>query len=108
MTLTTKHRTEIYHGLTPVIGEEATEAMLAHFPAREADEPITREYLDARFAEQDRRIDARFVQIDLRFAELDRSIEERFHRHTIRMGSLLVSTMVVAIAVATYLTSLVS
>jgi hypothetical protein len=34
-----------------VAGDEATEAMLAHFPATENDEPITKEFLRAELAE---------------------------------------------------------
>jgi hypothetical protein len=41
----------LFKGLEPVAGEEATEAMLAHFPSTEKDEPITKQFLRAELAE---------------------------------------------------------
>jgi len=49
--LAEKHRSSIYQHLSPIVGEEAAEALLAQFPSRDVDEPITRAYLDQRFAE---------------------------------------------------------
>jgi hypothetical protein len=37
-----KYRSSIYRKLVPVLGEEETEAMLAHFPARDVEEPVTK------------------------------------------------------------------
>lgn len=52
MTLSEKARSEIYTGLTPIVGEEATSQMLSCFPARAMDEPITREFLRAELLSQ--------------------------------------------------------
>lgn len=38
-----KLRRSIFRKLSPIIGEEETAAVLAHFPAREVEEPATRE-----------------------------------------------------------------
>ena len=51
MALSQKNRSSIYQGLTPIIGEEAAEAMLSQFPARELDEPVTKEFVRAEIAE---------------------------------------------------------
>lgn len=51
MTLTAKHRSSIYRTLSPLIGEEEAEALLAEFPARDLDEPVTKEFLRAELAE---------------------------------------------------------
>jgi len=37
-----KHRNVLYKHFVDEIGEEATQAMLAHFPARDVEEPVTR------------------------------------------------------------------
>lgn len=50
MTLTAKHRNSIYRTLSPLIGEEETEALLSEFPARDLDEPVTKEFLRAELA----------------------------------------------------------
>ena len=50
MVLSQKHRTSIYSSLSPVIGEEEAEALLAQFPDRD-DELVTKSYLRAELAE---------------------------------------------------------
>lgn len=42
--------------LTPIAGEEAVGEMLSNFAARETDEPVTKDYLDARLAEATNRL----------------------------------------------------
>lgn len=51
MILTQKHRSSIYAGLSPVIGDEEAEALLSQFPTRVGDEPVTRDVLRAELAE---------------------------------------------------------
>lgn len=43
MAISEKLRRSIFRKLSPVIGEEETAAMLAHFPARDVEEPATKE-----------------------------------------------------------------
>lgn len=47
MALLSKHRATIHERLSPVIGEEETEALLAQFPSHDDEEPITKHYLRA-------------------------------------------------------------
>lgn len=42
MALSQKHRSSIYSGLAPVIGEEEADALLSQFPSRLSDEPATK------------------------------------------------------------------
>jgi hypothetical protein len=49
--LSERSRSQIYQGLAPIIGEEATGEMLAHYPATEGEQPITKAYLDAKVNE---------------------------------------------------------
>jgi hypothetical protein len=49
--LTEKHRNTIYQYLAPAWGDEVTQAFLSQFPAREGEEPITRDFLRAELAE---------------------------------------------------------
>ncbi len=45
MSLSQKSRTAIYQGLSDVITDpEAVEELLSHFPARDLDEPVTKEF----------------------------------------------------------------
>lgn len=51
MVLSQKHRGTIYRRLEPILGEEETEALLAQFPSRELDQPITEQFLRAELGE---------------------------------------------------------
>ena len=48
MSLSQRSRTALFLGLTELIAdEEAVEEMLSHFPSRDLDEPVTKEFLRA-------------------------------------------------------------
>lgn len=51
MALTTRQRRFLHAAIAPAIGTEEADLLLDQFPAREGDELITRDHLDARFAE---------------------------------------------------------
>lgn len=50
MALTERNRSALYQGLSTVIDEEAVEEMLSYFPARDVEEPATKEFLRAETA----------------------------------------------------------
>ena len=82
MALQEKHRNTVYNAFVPLLGEEVTEAVLSHFPARDVEESVTREHLDRRFAEQNAGIEAQLIairaDIDQRFTEQNAGIDRRF------------------------------
>ena len=47
MALSAQHRSILYTEFVERLGPDVTEAFLAEFPAREGDEPITRDFLRA-------------------------------------------------------------
>lgn len=49
------HRRSIHTSLTPILGEEETEALMSEFPASESDAPVTTAHFDS--ALQDLRIE---------------------------------------------------
>ena len=51
MAMSQKSRTQIYQTFEPLLGEVATEEMLAHFPARDLDQPVTVAHLRAELAD---------------------------------------------------------
>jgi len=65
LTLTAKHRSSIYSTLSPLIGEEEAEALLSEFPARELDEPVTKDFLRAELAELRAEMNERFRQMTI-------------------------------------------
>lgn len=56
MAISEKSRSALYRAFTPIAGEEAVGEMLSNFAARETDEPVTKDYLDARLAEATNRL----------------------------------------------------
>lgn len=85
MALQEKHRSTIYQRLSPIVGEEATEALLAQLPARDDDEPITKAHLDRRFAE----LDVRFAELDVRFEQLRTEMHRIQNRGMVAGGAML-------------------
>jgi hypothetical protein len=52
MSLSQRSRTALFLGLTELIAdEEAVEEMLSHFPSRDLDEPVTKEFLRAEISD---------------------------------------------------------
>ena len=50
MALSERSRTTIYQRLEPLLGEEVIGEMLSYFPARDAEEPATKEFVRAEIA----------------------------------------------------------
>lgn len=81
MALTERSRAALYLGLRGVIDdEEAVGEMLSYFPARDLEEPVTRDHLRAELT----RVDGRLALFDGRLAVL----EQRMDGLELRMGVL--------------------
>lgn len=67
------------------------------------DNLVTKDYLDARFAEQDGKIDKRFaaqdIRIEARFAQQDMYIEQRFSRIDVKLNVMAAISAVIAASV---------
>ena len=63
MALLERHRNTIYTEFRRTLGEEATQALLSQFPARDVDEPVSREHLDRRLAELTNDLTTRMLTI---------------------------------------------
>lgn len=50
MAINTRIRSSLYQSFVPIVGEEEAEALLAEFPARDADELITKDHLGREIA----------------------------------------------------------
>lgn len=72
MALTQQHRSAIYDVWAPQLGEEVTEALIAHFPARDLDEPVTKEFVDLRIAD----VEVKIAELDVKIAGLRADMRE--------------------------------
>jgi hypothetical protein len=79
MALTERSRAALFRGLSDVLDdEEAVGELLSYFPARDADEPASRDFVDARIANVEARIsgvDGRIDGLDGRMDGLDGRID---------------------------------
>jgi hypothetical protein len=104
-----KSRSALYRGLVPIAGEEAVGEMLSYFPARDVDEPVSKEFLRAEIADVRTEIAAVKVTIaevrneieavkvtiaDLR-SEMHRSLNRQFAAMTGVIG--LATTVIIAV-----------
>ena len=85
MALSQKHRSSNYQQLSPILGEEEAEALLSQFPARDLDEPVTKD----------------FVRAEL--AELRAEVLEKFREQTMWMAGSMTVGMGLAAGIATLL-----
>jgi hypothetical protein len=112
--LSEKHRSVIYAHLVEHVGEEAAEAMLAQFPSRDLDEPVTKEFVALQIAELRTEMHQEFgiLRADLHqklSAQDDRfeSIRGEMHQLTERLMNrvqLMAGLVVVALAIVGVLT----
>lgn len=132
MALSTRHRSSIFQTLSPILGEEEAEAMLSQFPARDLDEPVTKEFVRAELADTraelraeiaDTRAELRAEIADLRtevsdlrgevrseiglvraeIAQLEARINDRFREQTMWMAGTMAVGMGLAAGIGTLL-----
>lgn len=92
MALSTRHRSSIFQTLSPILGEEEAEAMLSQFPARDLDEPVTKEFV---------RAEAAGVRAEI--AQLEARINDRFREQTLWMAGAMTVGMGLAAGIGTLL-----
>ena len=51
MALTERSRSALYQGLSNIVDEEAVQEMMSFFPARDVEEPVTKEFLRAEMSD---------------------------------------------------------
>lgn len=86
MPLSERSRTTIYQALEPVVGEEAISEMLSHFPARDVEEPVTKEFLRAELAE----LRAELAEFRAELSWTRGDLHDAMHRQTMwLMGAMI-------------------
>jgi hypothetical protein len=101
--LTTRHRSSIFQSLTPIIGEEEAEALLSQFPARDLDEPVTKEFVRAEISEVRAEIAGLRGEMHSEIARLEARINDRFREQTMWMAGAMTIGMGLAAGIGTLL-----
>jgi len=84
MALTERSRAALFRGLSDLLDdEEAVGELLGYFPARDADEPASRDVVDARIGG----LEARFDALDARIDALDVRMRAGFEIVDARMAT---------------------
>lgn len=113
MSLSQKSRAAIYEALADLgTDPDAVEEFLSHFPSRDLDEPVTKEFLRAETAQlraeiADNTAQLRAEMAELRtemhvgFAEIRAEMHQGFQRMTLSLAALMVSMTGVMVAAVT-------
>ena len=107
MPLTTQHRMALFDAISPIAGEEATEALLSDHPTNEGDELVTKDLLRAEMADvrsqfADVRTEIADVRSELRseIGDLRAEMHLRFAAQTRWMVGLWLSSVGIAMAIS--------
>jgi len=104
MAMLEKHRNVLYKHFVDELGEEATQAMLAHFPARDVEEPVTRADLAAAATDLRAEITTATTELREEIHEVSLGLESlRTEMHRLLNRQIVALTTVIGIAVAVIL-----
>lgn len=88
MAMLEKHRNVLYKHFVDELGEEATQAMLAHFPARDVEEPVTRADLAATSADLRSDLAASTAAVRSELAASTADLRSEIHEVSLGLESL--------------------
>ncbi len=97
MALTERNRSSLYQGLTTVIDEEAVEEMLSYFPARDVEEPATKEFLRAETALLRTELKDDMAVLRTEMAAMELRIDDRMDERFRSMYGLTIGTNVATV-----------
>ena len=97
MALDARHRSSLYLKFVPLIGEDDANALMSEFPASEAEELVTREFLRAELATLRAEMGVMRGELQSDVGFLRTELAELETRLTVRLASALgVSTAILA------------
>ena len=94
--LSQKHRSVLYDHFAPLVGDEAAEALMAEFPAREGDELVTRQFLRAELADLRADLHSELAGFRAELADLRSDLVFRF-TGTLLGALALATTVIIAV-----------
>lgn len=89
MALTQQHRSVVYNAWVPDLGEEVAEALISHFPARDLDEPVTKEFVEVKTAELRLEMATEFASVRNEMAMGFASVRDEMAEYHIKAGENL-------------------
>jgi hypothetical protein len=95
MAISEKSRSALYQGLVPIAGEEAVGEMLSFFPARDVEEPVTKELLRAEIAD----VRTEIASVRTEIAELRSEMHCSINQLFARLIAVIVGTVGIAVTV---------
>jgi hypothetical protein len=95
--LSQAHRRSIHTSLTPVLGEEETDALMSEFPASESDMPVGAAHFDATIKDLRHEMQLGFSGLETKIEE---TMKDGFRTMIFVMASALVGGMALSAAIA--------
>jgi hypothetical protein len=79
--MTERSRSALYQGLSTVVDEEAVQEMMSFFPARDVEEPVTKEFVRAEMADLRSELRADMGAMEQRLNDgMDQRIDSKFNQ----------------------------
>jgi CHASE3 domain sensor protein len=79
--MTERSRSALYQGLSTVVDEEAVQEMMSFFPARDVEEPVTKEFVRAEMADLRAELRADMGAMEQRLNDrMDQKIDSKFNQ----------------------------
>lgn len=92
MALSERSRSALYQGLSTLVDEEALQEMLSYFPARDVEEPVTKEFLRAELAHLENRLINQFrTELNTELAGLRTEFKAEIRRSVLMNGGMLIA-----------------
>jgi hypothetical protein len=89
MVLIQRHRGAVYDAWAQQFGDEVAEALISHFPIRDLDVPVTKEFVEVKASE-----------IRAEIAELRAEMHAEFRRFSLWIAGSMISSSGVAVGIA--------
>jgi hypothetical protein len=103
MALDARHRSSLYLKFVPLVGEEDANALMSEFPASEAEELVTKQFLRAELALTNGELRSEMAELRNELHGATGSIRTEMtaleHRLTLRLGGAIAASTGVLIAV---------
>ncbi len=100
MVLIQRYRGAVYEEWAQQVGDEVAEALISHFPIRDLDEPVTKEFVEVKNSELRAEMHDGFGSIRTEIANLRAEMHDELRRLTLWIAGSVISSAGMAVGIA--------
>ena len=89
MAMLEKHRNALYNHFAPQLGEEVTQALMANFPSRDVEEPVTKADLALAKADLVGSIHGEIDAVRLELSDFKTEVQHAFNRQLVFLSTVI-------------------